>query len=86
MTRECPDCKAQLRDVKLIDATAHDLLMEGCQHVDLTYAALDSDKSLFFGKVPALGRVRAKLCPECGRMLLYAESTEALGLEREGHS
>jgi len=30
MTRECPDCKAQMRDVKLIDATAHDLLLGGC--------------------------------------------------------
>jgi len=75
MTRECPDCKAQLRDVKLIDATAHDLLLEGCQHVDLAYAAPEANRSFFFGKIPALGRVRAQLCPECGRMLLYGESS-----------
>ena len=86
MTRECPECKAQLRDVKLLDATAHDLLMQGCQHVDLAYAALDSGKSVFFGKVPALGRVRAQMCPECGRMLLYGESTTGSTSEPESRS
>lgn len=74
-----------MRDVKLIDATTHDLLMEGCQHVDLAYAAPEANGSFFFGKVPALGRVRAQLCPECGRMLLYGESSSASqGPEADG--
>ena len=71
---ECPDCASVLRPIKLIDATEAGW-HEGQRHVELAYAAPEATGSFFLGKIPALGVVKGAICPSCGRILLYGESS-----------
>jgi hypothetical protein len=72
---KCPDCESSLQPIKLIDATQKMGDQEGRQHVELSYAASDAKPSFFSGKISRLGVVRARICPSCGRILLYGEAT-----------
>lgn len=70
---ECPDCKIQMQPINLIDATNLGLEGNGTTHVDLNYAATDATPSFLLRKIPAIGRVGGKICPDCGRILLFGE-------------
>lgn len=72
MTRNCPECSTELRQVKILDATHNLPVATGGAHVELSYAALDSKPSFFMKAIPREGTIRAMLCPDCGRTLLYA--------------
>jgi hypothetical protein len=74
----CPDCEGELHDIKLLDATDSSRAGQGTGHVELTYAAPDSTASFFTRTVAKSGTVKAKLCNQCGRILLYA-SRPSLG-------
>jgi hypothetical protein len=64
-----------MQPIKLIDATRPPLgrRQEGLQHVELSFAAPESDRSFFLGKIERLGIVKGLICPDCGRILLYGE-------------
>ena len=71
MRKTCPECDVELRPVKVLDAT-HSLPKTGSRHVELAYAATDAKPTGFQKTIPKEGVLRAMLCPECGRTLLYA--------------
>jgi hypothetical protein len=73
MKRSCPECKAEMRPVKLLDATHIGGGRAGSTHVDFSYAALESKPSSWTKTVPREGIIMAMLCPDCGRTLLYAK-------------
>ena len=69
----CPDCNAELRPIRIVDAAVPGLGMGGLQHGELSYTAPDAKRSFFSGKIKSEGNVKASLCSGCGRILLYAE-------------
>ncbi|MFK7989876.1 MAG: hypothetical protein AB8I08_27905 [Sandaracinaceae bacterium] len=76
MERTCPDCESPLRPVKVMDATHNLPAKTGGAHVELGYAALDSKPSFFMKAIPQEGVLRAWICGDCGRALLYAVPKE----------
>jgi hypothetical protein len=75
----CPDCQAELQPIKLLDATGTGMGGQGIAHTELSYAAPDSAASFFTRTVPRLGTVQAKICPECGRIILYGKRVSGSG-------
>lgn len=69
----CPDCESELQPIKLLDATDPGMGGQGIAHVEIAYAAAHAEASFLTRTVPRLGAVKAKLCPTCGRILLYGE-------------
>ena len=73
MTRlNCPDCETELQPIKIIDATMPGCHGEGVAHVELSYSSPDAKPSFFLHEIEREGKVRARMCPKCGRILLYA--------------
>jgi len=72
--RNCPECKAELQPIKLLDATHRISGDEGLAHVPFSYAVPEAKRSLFMRAYPAEGSIDAMMCPECGRTLLYARA------------
>ena len=69
---ECPDCGVALQAIKLTDATER-WLDEGSLRVDQKYSAEDAKSG--FGGMAGMhpeGNLYGRLCPKCGRILLYA--------------
>lgn len=69
-TTTCPDCKSEMRPIKLVDSTG-----EHHSHQQLGYAAGEAERSWFFGRYPEEGKVAAKMCPSCGRIILHGKPT-----------
>lgn len=68
----CPDCGGALAPIKLLDAT--DRRMEsGVGHVEIGYATRSSVPSDLTGSIPESGKVKARMCADCGRILLYGD-------------
>jgi hypothetical protein len=67
---ECPDCQAELNDIKIVDATGR-ALDSGISHVELSFASPMAGQSTYTGTIPISGPVKAKLCSGCGRIFLY---------------
>jgi hypothetical protein len=69
----CPDCGVPLQPIKLVDATER-VFGEGAYRVNLTYAAQDAEAPWggFLGGIQPTGDVYGRICPKCGRILLYA--------------
>jgi hypothetical protein len=53
--------------IKLIDAG------HGDRHRELGYAAGDAKHGWFLRRFPEMGKVRAAMCGECGRIVLHGE-------------
>ena len=70
----CPDCEVELRPIKLLDATNQGMGSEGVGHVEQAYAAENAQASWYTQTVPKSGTVKAKICPECGRIILFGSS------------
>jgi len=68
----CPDCNVELQLIKIIDATSPGPHHKGIAHVELSYSSPDAKPSFFLHEIKREGTVQAKLCPQCGRILLYA--------------
>lgn len=62
----CPDCGTRLEAIQIIDRSNE-------PDQELQYAAGDAPRGWILGRFPILGRVRARLCPACGRIVLHAE-------------
>ncbi len=76
----CPDCEAELRPIKLLDATNQGMSSEGTGHVEQAYAVENARASWFTQSVPKTGTVKAKICPGCGRIILFGSSRK-LGIK-----
>ena len=70
LRNNCPDCNHEMHPIKLIDATDQGL-GHGIGHVELSYAAPDAVASQFTRTITKRGTVKAKICPECGRIILH---------------
>ncbi len=70
---KCPDCSLEMQPIKLLDATDTGMGGQGISHTELSYAAPDSVASFFTRTVPRLGTVDARICPQCGRIVLYGK-------------
>lgn len=74
--RDCPDCKVELRPIKILDATDWGGVWSednaGLSHALLAYAAADAERSFFTKTIQHEGFVQGMLCPDCGRILMYA--------------
>lgn len=67
----CPDCEGRLQPIRLIERAG-----EGNAHYELSYAAADAERSWFRGRYDLAGKVAARMCVNCGRILLYGEPNE----------
>ena len=67
MRRNCPDCNAKTRVIRLIDHGHRN------HRQPLSYVAKTADRSVFTGRYPLSGEIQARMCPECGRVVLYAK-------------
>ena len=65
--KKCPECDAEMGPIYLIDRG------HGDQHRDMEYAA---EEGWFLWRFPTAGKVRAFMCNECGRILLYGQPFE----------
>lgn len=65
----CPDCEVPLEAILLVDKGQNG-------HETVEYADIESRRSGWTWKYPTIGDVRAWMCPECGRILLYGEKRE----------
>lgn len=63
----CPDCDSEMRPITLID-TGDDNVQQ-----KLGYAIGEPERSWFLGRYAEAGKVNAKMCPTCGRIILYAD-------------
>jgi len=69
--KHCPECREPLRSIQLLDATAPGVGHKGVHHTRLAYASSGAEPGLPMGAVPKEGHVRAFICDQCGRILLY---------------
>lgn len=65
----CPDCHCEMRPIKLIDRGDCDV------HQQLGYAAGEAERGWFLGRYPEEGKVAARMCPSCGKIVLHGEPT-----------
>ena len=63
------DCETEMRAIKLIDR------MGESGHAEIGYAAGDAERGWFLGLYPEKGRLAAKMCPSCGRIILHGEAS-----------
>lgn len=61
-----------MRPIKVLDATHTATGSSPSAHFELAYAAPDAERSFFMRAIKQEGTLRAMLCPDCGRALLYA--------------
>lgn len=64
--QRCPDCDVLLSPIRLLQGAT------GQARGELAYAPADAKPSLWNAAFPVAGSIRALLCAECGRVLLYA--------------
>ena len=65
----CPECdsESQMQPIKLFDQ-----LCMGAIAQELGYSTPDAKPDWITGDVPEAGKVSAKMCPQCGRIILRA--------------
>ncbi len=70
---ECPDCGSPLKAIKLTDATNR-VWGQGSHRVNQQYAPENAEGLMggFLAGIAPEGNVYGRLCPDCGRILLYA--------------
>jgi hypothetical protein len=62
----CPDCDTPLQAIKLIERSMG-------PDRELEYAAGDARPGWLLGQFPVAGKVGARMCPCCGRIVLHAD-------------
>ena len=84
MRRDCPDCGGALEPIRvLMDAERFGGTV--AQLDRMQYAPAAARASIWNGRYPGQGTIRAHLCSQCGRVLLYAETAaDALPLPGGG--
>ncbi len=69
--RKCPDCASAMYPIRLIDNA------QGGTHTELEYGLSESQRSFWLARFPIEGKVRAYMCEQCARILLYGEANKA---------
>ncbi len=64
--RKCPDCDCSMEAIRLIDKAYYP------RHATLEYTGGDDHRGVWLGRFPIQGQIDACLCPQCDRVLLYA--------------
>jgi hypothetical protein len=59
-----------MSEVRILDKTSYG------GDTSLEYALIEARRSLWGGDYPKAGRVRSFMCPECGRIILYAAAKQ----------
>ena len=63
----CPDCGGSMEPIRLVDQAA------GGAHMAMEYAAPDARRHWFSSRFPVAGHVTARICSDCGRIVLHGE-------------
>jgi hypothetical protein len=71
----CPDCNGEMAGITILDATDPGLRREASIYLPLRYAVEPPKEGLFSVKYRAAGQVTAKMCSDCGRIVLYGEAS-----------
>ena len=66
---KCPDCDADLEQIEMIDGTG-----QLDQHADMRFAKSGAKPSFWMRRKDVAGKVTGRMCPECGRIILYGDS------------
>ena len=74
--KKCPDCGGDMRAIKIFDNARY-----GSRPTPgkLNYTAPEAKPSYWTGRFPVEGTVSARMCTECGRILLYGEPRAEAG-------
>lgn len=67
----CPDCCIELQPIVIIDRSRLNELVS--HDGQLAYASPEAKPSFWTREIPAAGNVAGFACPQCGRILLYAQ-------------
>jgi predicted RNA-binding Zn-ribbon protein involved in translation (DUF1610 family) len=65
----CPDCGAPPSRIRLTGGSPDDA---GGTGPVVGYTAEQIDRGWFRGAIPATGAISARVCPDCGRVVLFA--------------
>ena len=68
--RHCPDCQGEMSEVRIVDKTTYG------GDTSLEYTLIKAKRSLWGGDYPKAGFVRSFMCPDCGRIILYAAAKQ----------
>ncbi len=63
----CPDCGFSLRPIRLLVETGEN------RQVELAYAPAEAPKGVISDRYAVEGRVRARICQRCNRIVLSGE-------------
>jgi len=70
--KNCPDCKGNLRKVKLFGRSWENPISGAAIDADIRFYAEDNAKrSSFLGMFKPKGKVKSFICESCGRIFLY---------------
>jgi hypothetical protein len=64
--RKCPDCGAAMHEIRVIDKGPR-------RHYDLEYTTCEAKRSYWLKCFPVKGAVRAVMCQDCHRIILFGE-------------
>lgn len=75
----CTECGGPTERIKIVDATQPGMgvgvtaeTSPASHHIQLQYAADDSERSGWGKRFSTAGHLRGKMCTQCGRVALYA--------------
>ncbi len=66
MRNDCPDCSTELMAIEVLDRGFLDSPQKGLMYMD------PNAKKGLLGRFKTDGVIEAKMCGDCGRVLLYA--------------
>ena len=69
--RKCPDCAGAMGPIRLIDKA------QGGTHAELEYGLSETSRSFWMARFAIEGQIRAYMCQQCARILLYGEPNRA---------
>ena len=69
-SRQCPDCAVPLERIKLLDRNYRSV------EDGLLFTTYSAKRRLWDGNYTEAYEIQAFICPQCGRLLLYGETSQ----------
>lgn len=70
--KDCPDCKGNLKKVKLFARSMENPISGAAIDSDIRlYTERNAKRSVFFSMFEPKGKVESFMCESCGRIFLY---------------
>jgi hypothetical protein len=69
-SRQCPDCAVPLEHIKLLDRNYRSI------EDGLFYTTHSAKRRLWDGNYTEAHQIQGFICPQCGRLLLYGETSQ----------